>query len=76
MARPSRADIEARKRLDEHRAANPMTFDGFCNLFNVKSEERVELAFRLASIRYERTLRALGLDIGYLRAAANKERTP
>ena len=68
MSRPSRADILADKRLAEYRAANPMTFDGFCQLFNVKPEERVELGFRLAQIRYERTLKACGLDLGYLRA--------
>lgn len=68
MSRPSRADIAASKKIAEHRAANPMTFDGFCEMFNVKPEERVELGLRLAQIRYERTLRACGLDFGYLRA--------
>lgn len=67
MSRPSRADILADKRLAEYRTANPMTFDGFCKLFNIKPEERVQLGVRLAEIRYQRTLTACGLSLGYLR---------
>lgn len=66
----SRADIAASKRLAEYREANPMTFDGFCKLFRVKPDERVELAFRLAQIRYSRTLEACIPTLGCLRKGA------
>ena len=69
MARPHRADTAAQKRIDAYRAAHPKTFDQLCAEFNVNREERAELGFRLAQIRYERTLAACGLDIGYLRAS-------
>jgi hypothetical protein len=56
MSRPSRADAAAQHQIDDYRAANPKTFDEFCAEHRATDEERAELAYRLAELRYTKTL--------------------
>lgn len=59
MGRISKADLEASRRISEHRSHFPKTFNEFCIEWKVTDDERISLAFHLGQIREEATIRTL-----------------
>lgn len=47
------------KRRSEPPPREPLNFNEFCRLLNVKPEERVELVHYLAHLRYRQTIKDL-----------------